>query len=235
MFVGITPQHERDISAAEIAGMLNGKFSEIQDGLAFALLPPPVLGLGNSAGVETYVQDRSAAGYGELNNQVQALSRGAARHAGFRSLRCSPAFQANVPQLDASVDRIKAKEQGLALTEIYDRAAGLPGLRLRQRLQPVRAHLQRLRAGRCGLPRPGRGHLADQGAQRGRADGADRLAGRSDAELRPRSGGALQRLSGGRPAGRHQPGADVQPAGHRQIKTMAPACCRRACRSNGPG
>ncbi len=119
MFVGITPQNERDISAAEIAGMLNGKFSEIQDGLAFALLPPPVLGLGNSAGVETYVQDRSAAGYGELNNQVQALSGALRGTPGFDPYSVFSSFQANVPQLDASVDRIKAKEQGLALTEIY--------------------------------------------------------------------------------------------------------------------
>lgn len=103
MFVGITPSHERDISAAEIAGELNAKFGSIQDGLAFALLPPPVLGLGNSAGVETYVQDRSAAGYGELNNQVQALSNALRATPGFDPYAVFSSFQANVPQLDASV------------------------------------------------------------------------------------------------------------------------------------
>jgi multidrug efflux pump len=119
MFVGITPQSERDISAAEIAGELNAKFGTIQDGLAFALLPPPVLGLGNSAGVETYVQDRSAAGYGELNNQVQALSGALRATPGFDPYAVFSSFQANVPQLDARVDRVKAKEQGLALNDIY--------------------------------------------------------------------------------------------------------------------
>jgi hydrophobe/amphiphile efflux-1 (HAE1) family protein len=119
MFVGISPPGEREISAAEIAGMLNGKFSTIQDGLAFALLPPPVLGLGNSAGVETYVQDRGAAGYGELNNQVQAFSGALRGTPGFDPYSVFSSFQANVPQLDANVDRTKAKEQGLALTEIY--------------------------------------------------------------------------------------------------------------------
>ncbi len=119
MFVGITPQHQRDISAAEIAGELNARFGTIQDGLAFALLPPPVLGLGNSAGVETYVQDRSAAGYGELNHQVQALAGALRATPGFDPYAVFSSFQANVPQLDASVDRIKAKEQGLALTDIY--------------------------------------------------------------------------------------------------------------------
>ncbi len=119
MFVGITPPATRAISAAEIAGMLNGKFSTIQDGLAFALLPPPVLGLGNAAGVETYVQDRSAAGYGELNNQVQAFSAALQGTPGFDPYAVFSSFQANVPQLDAIVDRNKAKELGLALTEIY--------------------------------------------------------------------------------------------------------------------
>jgi multidrug efflux pump len=119
MFVGITPQHERDVSAAEIAGMLNGKFSTIQDGLAFALLPPPVLGLGNSTGVEAYVQDRGGAGYGELNNQTQNLANVLRATAGFDPQTIYSTFQANVPQLDAEVDRIRAKQQGLALTEIY--------------------------------------------------------------------------------------------------------------------
>ncbi|MCB1599516.1 MAG: efflux RND transporter permease subunit [Xanthomonadales bacterium] len=119
MFVGISPSGERDVSAAEIAGMLNGKFSTIQDGLAFALLPPPVLGLGNSAGVETYVQDRGAAGYGELNNQTQMLAGALRGTPGFDPYAVFSSFQSNVPQLDASVDRTKAKEQGLALTDIY--------------------------------------------------------------------------------------------------------------------
>ena len=119
MFVGITPPDERSISAPEIAGMLNAKFSTIQDGLAFALLPPPVLGLGNAAGVETYVQDRAAAGYGELNTQVQAFSGALRGTPGFDPYAVFSSFQANVPQLDATVDRTKAKEQGLALTDIY--------------------------------------------------------------------------------------------------------------------
>jgi len=119
MFVGIKPQLERTESAAEIAGMLNGRFGEIQDGLAFALLPPPVLGLGNSAGVEMYVQDRSGVGYGELNNQVQAFSGALRGTPGFDPYAVFSSFQSNVPQLDATVDRIRAKEQGLALTDIY--------------------------------------------------------------------------------------------------------------------
>ena len=48
-------------------------YSQIQEGLAFALLPPPVLGLGNANGLELYVQDRASLGYGELYNQTMGL------------------------------------------------------------------------------------------------------------------------------------------------------------------
>jgi multidrug efflux pump len=119
MFIGLAPAEERELEAAEIAARLNMGFSGIQDGIAFALLPPPVLGLGNATGIEFYVQDRAVAGYGELNDQTQALV-GALRAApGFDPLSTFSAYQANVPQLDATVDRVQAKEQGLDLAEVF--------------------------------------------------------------------------------------------------------------------
>jgi multidrug efflux pump len=57
MFVGLSPQGERDATAIEIATQLNIAFSDIQEGLGFALMPPALIGLGNSAGFEMYVQD----------------------------------------------------------------------------------------------------------------------------------------------------------------------------------
>ena len=41
--------------------------------MSFALLPPPVLGLGSANGLEFYVEDRNAIGYGELYNSTKAL------------------------------------------------------------------------------------------------------------------------------------------------------------------
>ncbi len=120
MFIGLEPAGERELAAAEIAARLNMGFSSIQDGIAFALLPPPVLGLGNATGIEFYVQDRAGTGYGELNEQTQALV-GALRGApGFDPLSTFSAYQANVPQLDAAVDRARAKEQGLDLADVFE-------------------------------------------------------------------------------------------------------------------
>jgi multidrug efflux pump len=122
IFIGLDPPGEREQSAGEIAGQLSGAFMQIQDGLGFAFMPPPVLGLGNAAGAEFYVQDRASLGYGELDRQTQALAatlRGKADE-GFDPYSIFSTNQANVPQLRAEVDRQKAKEQGLVLSELYE-------------------------------------------------------------------------------------------------------------------
>jgi multidrug efflux pump len=92
----------------------------IEEGLAFAFLPPPVLGLGNAAGFEMYVQDRANLGYGELNNQVQALAGALRATAGFDPTSVISTYQSNVPQLDAIVDRTKAKQQDIPLGELFE-------------------------------------------------------------------------------------------------------------------
>ncbi|MGD9843007.1 MAG: efflux RND transporter permease subunit [Steroidobacteraceae bacterium] len=120
MFIGLEPANERKQSAAEIASILTGKFSQFQDGLAFAVMPPPVLGLGNSAGAELYVQDRGSLGYGELDKQTQALVGVLRQTPGFDPYSVYSTNQANVPQLSATVDRVKAKQQGVVLSELYN-------------------------------------------------------------------------------------------------------------------
>ncbi|TDR47706.1 multidrug efflux pump [Tahibacter aquaticus] len=120
VFLPLKPFHERDgLSAEQIVQQLNGRFfGEIKEGLVFALMPPPVLGLGNAAGYEMYVQDRSGQGYGELTRQIEALSHTLMQTPGFE--RPISSFQSNVPQLTADVDRTKAKEQGVALTDLFE-------------------------------------------------------------------------------------------------------------------
>ena len=120
IFMALEPMHEREMSAAELAAVLTGQFSQIQDGLAFAVMPPPVLGLGTSAGAEFYVQDRAALGYGELNTQTQALAGALRQTPGFDPFAVYSTNQANVPQLSAEVDRVKAKQQGVVLSDLYN-------------------------------------------------------------------------------------------------------------------
>ena len=119
IFFALKPFHERTRTAEAIKNELSGRFfSEIKQGIAFAALPPPVLGLGNSAGYEMYIQDRAGLGFGALANQRDALLLRLSKQAGFNRPRS--AYQSNVPQLKAEVDRIKAKQQSVPLTELFE-------------------------------------------------------------------------------------------------------------------
>ncbi|HPM56381.1 MAG TPA: multidrug efflux RND transporter permease subunit [Thermomonas sp.] len=118
VFFTLDPFNERSRSAAEITAELNQKFSSIQEGFTFAFMPPPIQGLGNGSGWSLFVEDRTRLGYGELQGAVQAF-QGAASQAPGLGFPIS-SYQANVPQLDVEVDRVKAKAQGVPLTELFD-------------------------------------------------------------------------------------------------------------------
>ncbi len=119
MFIGLDPMDERESTAQELANQLSMAFGELQDGLAFAFMPPPVFGYGNAAGFEMYVQDRDSLGYGELYTQVQAMTGAFMQREGFGPGAVFSSYQANVPQYDALVDRVKAKQQGLLLNDVF--------------------------------------------------------------------------------------------------------------------
>jgi multidrug efflux pump len=120
MFIGLDEPGERELEAGEISARINMGFSQIQEGLAFALLPPPVLGLGNANGLEAYVEDRGGLGYGELYTQTTGLIGALGQTPGFDPMATFTSYQSNVPQLDASVDRTKVQELGLALTDVFN-------------------------------------------------------------------------------------------------------------------
>ncbi|KAF1723014.1 efflux RND transporter permease subunit [Pseudoxanthomonas wuyuanensis] len=118
VFFTLKPFNERKNSAEQITAELNQKFASIQEGFTFAFMPPPIQGLGNGSGWSLFIEDRTRLGYGELQNAVQAFQGAAAQTPGLGYPISS--YQANVPQLDAEVDRVKAKAQGVPLTDLFD-------------------------------------------------------------------------------------------------------------------
>lgn len=117
-FINLKPFGQRTRSAEEINAELSAKISGIQEGFAFSLQPPPIQGLGNGSGYSLYIEDRGNLGYGALQSAVQAFQGAGAQTPGLGFPNSS--YQANVPQLDAEVDRVKAKAQGVPLTELFD-------------------------------------------------------------------------------------------------------------------
>lgn len=118
VFFGLTPASERSLSATEIVAELNRRFAQEQEGLAFAIMPPPIAGFGTGSGYSLYVQDRSEGGYGALQTAMDALANAVSQQAGFPYPISS--YQANVPQLDVLVDRTKVKAQGVAMTDLFE-------------------------------------------------------------------------------------------------------------------
>ncbi|MDX2112794.1 MAG: efflux RND transporter permease subunit [Alphaproteobacteria bacterium] len=124
-FVSLKPFEERttpDLSAGAISGALMGQyFMQIKEAFpVLALPPPPVMGLSTTGGAKLQIQDRADLGY-EALDAVKNEILGKARQ--------SPVFDPqggayslygiNVPQLEVKVDRVRAKQMGVNITDIF--------------------------------------------------------------------------------------------------------------------
>ena len=121
VFTPLKPFDERSdpsLSANAIAADLNGQFAQIQDAFIAIFPPPPVQGLGTIGGFRVQVQDRGNLGYEELYKQVQNVIAKSADYPELAGLFTS--YQVNVPQIDADIDREKAKTHGVAIDQIFD-------------------------------------------------------------------------------------------------------------------
>jgi multidrug efflux pump len=121
VFVTLKPFDERrgpELSAGAIAGTLNQQFAAIQEAFIAVFPPPPVMGLGTVGGFKMQIEDRSAAGYAELNTAANAFMAAAAKAPELGPMFSS--YQINVPQLDVDLDRVKAKQQGVSVTDVFD-------------------------------------------------------------------------------------------------------------------
>ncbi|MDC0664137.1 efflux RND transporter permease subunit [Marinobacter sp. SS21] len=118
VFFPLKPFDERSLSAEQINAQINQQIAGLKEGFAFSFMPPPILGLGNGSGYQLFIEDRGNLGYGALQNAVNQFQGSVAQTPGMGFPITS--YQANVPQLDAEVDRLKAKAQGVPLTELFD-------------------------------------------------------------------------------------------------------------------
>ena len=121
VFVGLDDFEKRttpDLSGGAIAGALNGKFMAIQDAMVMIFPPPPVNGIGTTGGFKLMVEDRSNQGYAALYQATQQLV--GAAHGSQKLTQVYSGYTVNVPQLEADVDREKAKMQGVPLANLFE-------------------------------------------------------------------------------------------------------------------
>ncbi|QCO19752.1 multidrug efflux RND transporter permease subunit (plasmid) [Azospirillum brasilense] len=121
VFVTLKPFAERkdpSLSAAAIAGDLQKRYAGLKEAFVAIFPPPPVMGLGTLGGFKMQIEDRGALGYEALNAAVGSFLKKA-----METPELGPAFssyQINVPQLDVDLDRVKAKQQGVPIGEVFD-------------------------------------------------------------------------------------------------------------------
>ncbi len=121
VFATLKPFDQRkrpDQSGGAVAGQLNGAFAGIQDAFIVMFPPPPVAGLGTTGGFKLQLEDRASVGYDQMDAAVKAFMAKAQQAPELAGMFTS--WQVNVPQLYADIDRTKARQLGVPVTDIFD-------------------------------------------------------------------------------------------------------------------
>jgi multidrug efflux pump len=121
VFSTLKPFDERKgpaLSGGAIAMDLNKKYAGLQDAFIAMFPPPPVNGLGTIGGFKLQIEDRAGLGYEALNDATKAFMAGLSKQPEIAGLFSS--FQVNVPQIFADIDRTKALQLGVPVTEVFN-------------------------------------------------------------------------------------------------------------------
>jgi hydrophobe/amphiphile efflux-1 (HAE1) family protein len=121
VFLPLTDFSQRSsaaLSGPAIAAALNQKMAAIQGAYVLVVAPPPVIGLGTLGGFKLEIEDRRDAGpqalFAALSEALGKANKDPAIGGAFST------YQINVPQLDVDVDRVKAKQENLKLSDVFE-------------------------------------------------------------------------------------------------------------------
>src|SRR5271154_5970993 len=121
VFFTLKPFDERttkDLSGPAITAALNQNPGPIKEASVLAVPPPAVMGLGTIGGFKLYVEDRADLGYDALYENLQNVIGKSYATPGLAGTFSG--FTVNVPQLDADIDRVKAKTEGIPLDNLFE-------------------------------------------------------------------------------------------------------------------
>jgi len=128
MFVILEDWHERDAPETTqdaILAHLRRQFGGIQEAVVFALVPPPIQGLGVGGGFQLQVEDRAGVGLAELQQHVQDIVAAANQSPEFAGVNST--FRSGVPQLFVDVNRVKVMRTDVPLTDVFATLQGMLG------------------------------------------------------------------------------------------------------------
>ncbi|GGF57357.1 multidrug efflux RND transporter permease subunit [Azorhizobium oxalatiphilum] len=121
VFVGLKPFEDRktpELAGGAIAMQLNMQYAGLKDAIIAMFPPPPVQGLGTIGGFKLQIEDRAGLGYEALDQATKAFMAKAMQAPELAGLFSS--YQVNVPQLFADIDRVKARQLGVAVTDVFN-------------------------------------------------------------------------------------------------------------------
>jgi HAE1 family hydrophobic/amphiphilic exporter-1 len=117
VFVSLKPWDERKMTAKELVQATNMAFrTQISEATAIAFGPPPIEGLGTSAGFTLQLQDRSGGSAEFLAQQTQNFINEARKRPEIGSI--FSLYRANVPQKKITIDYDKVEKLGIDLAEV---------------------------------------------------------------------------------------------------------------------
>ncbi|WP_262298058.1 efflux RND transporter permease subunit [Microvirga sesbaniae] len=120
VFLTLKPFEQRQdpsLAAGAIAGQLNQQFAAISEAVIAMFPPPPVQGLGTIGGFKLQIEDQAGLGYKALDQATKDFLAKAAAAPELAGLFSS--YSINVPQLYADVDRSKARQLGVPISEVF--------------------------------------------------------------------------------------------------------------------
>ena len=103
--------------AASVAGRIMGMGAGIQEAAVFAFVPPPIMGLSLTGGVEGYLQVREDATPVEIEAMAQKLVADANQRPELVNVRTL--LDTGIPRFNAVVDREKARAAGVPINDIF--------------------------------------------------------------------------------------------------------------------
>jgi len=109
------PDHEQH--AMSILSRLSKQLMQTSEGFAFAVVPPPIIGMSLAGGFDMYVQDRtggSVENLGKIVNEILAKANQRPELMGVRT-----ALATNIPQFKIDIDIEKVKSKSINLNDIY--------------------------------------------------------------------------------------------------------------------
>lgn len=105
---------------------LNGALESVLVAKTLVIVPPPIQGVGNASGFTMQVELKNGVSdYALLQSLADTIVKNGEAQSSLQ--RLSTPFRSNVPQLEVSVDRIKAETLGITVGQVFSALSGYVG------------------------------------------------------------------------------------------------------------